>query len=60
MKKEKKTEKKLSLKKIQITKIKSGLNSIKGGSEGGVNGATGGNDTVVDKTDTRDVITLTN
>lgn len=64
MKKEKTTEKKLSLNKLQITKIKTGLNSIKGGSEGGGTGANGDNDTLVDRTNdtknTKDVLTLTN
>ncbi|WP_426477206.1 hypothetical protein ACP3T3_18385 [Chryseobacterium sp. CBSDS_008] len=53
MKKLKKTEKKLSLNKVQMSKIRGGLNSM-------VNGimlANGDNDTVVDKTlnDTIDI-----
>lgn len=45
MKKQKKAEKKLSLNKLQIAKITTGLNSIKGG-----DGINTGNDTVLDKT----------
>lgn len=48
MKKEKQTEKKLSLKKLQMVKIQNGLNSVKGGSAVGG----GGNDTILDNTDT--------
>lgn len=47
MKQENKNQKKLSLKKLQMVKIKSGLNLIKGGSAVGG----GGNDTVFDNTD---------
>lgn len=46
----KQNEKKLSLKKLQLVKINGGLNSIKGGSAGGV-GIGGGNDTILDNTD---------
>lgn len=49
MKKVKKIEKKLSLKKLQMAKITNGLNSIKGGSVNAV-GGNGDNDTVLDKT----------
>lgn len=49
MKKVKKIEKKLSLKKLQMAKITNGLNSIKGGSANAV-GGNGDNDTVLDKT----------
>ena len=55
MKKVKKSEKKLSLNKLQMTKITNGLNSIKGGSEVGGNGD---NDTVLDKT-IKDTIVIT-
>lgn len=48
MKKVKSIQKKLSLNKLQLTKIKNGLNSIKGGSE--FNGGNGQTDTVDDKT----------
>jgi hypothetical protein len=48
MKKNKQTEKKLSLKKLQIVKIQNGLNSIKGGSAVGIGG---GNDTILDNTE---------
>lgn len=60
MKKVKKSEKKLSLNKLQMAKITNRLNSIKGGSAVAV--GNGDNDTVVDKTvkDTHDVITGTN
>ncbi|WP_029295923.1 hypothetical protein [Chryseobacterium hispalense] len=44
----KQSEKKLSLKKLQLVKISSGLNSIRGGSAVGVGG---GNDTILDNTD---------
>ena len=60
MKKFKKSEKKLSLNKLQMAKLTNGLNSIKGGSA--VADGNGDNDTVLDKTvkDTHDVITGTN
>ncbi|MCF2221040.1 hypothetical protein H9Q08_17275 [Chryseobacterium sp. PS-8] len=51
MKKQKQTEKKLSLKKLQMAKITTGLNSIYGGSAVGGNG---GNDTILDNTDQGD------
>ncbi|MCU7617408.1 hypothetical protein NZ698_09375 [Chryseobacterium sp. PBS4-4] len=47
MKKQKQVEKKLSLKKLQMTKITSRLNSIRGGDNGV------GNDTVLDETFTK-------
>ena len=49
MKKVKKIEKKLSLKKLQMAKITNCLNSIKVGSVNAV-GGNGDNDTVLDKT----------
>ena len=60
MKKVKKSEKKLSLNKLQMAKLTNGINSIKGGSAVAV--GNGDNDTVLDKTvkDTHDVITGTN
>ena len=60
MKKFKKSEKKLSLNKLQMAKLTNGLNSIKGGSAVAV--GNGDNDTVLDKTVkvTHDVITGTN
>lgn len=48
MKKVKNSEKKLSLNKLQMTKIISGLNSIKGGIATAI--GNGDTDTVVDKT----------
>lgn len=46
MKKKLKIEKKLSLKKLQMTKIQNGLNFIRGGGDSG-----GINDTINDNTD---------
>lgn len=64
MKKLKKTEKKLSLNKLQMYKITRGLNSIRGGlgiDNPGFAGDNGANDTVVNKTlDTIDIQTGTN
>lgn len=48
MKKVEKSEKKLSLNKLQMAKLTNGLNSIKGGSAVAV--GNGDNDTVQDKT----------
>ncbi|MBP2618724.1 hypothetical protein [Chryseobacterium jejuense] len=47
MKKQQKTEKKMSLKKLQLVKITNGLNSIKGGSAAHVGDD---NQTIVEQT----------